>query len=150
MVTSSLAGPPRSHPPPLYYLPAILTPEQEAFINKRKEAVASLVSTEWSAFVKERAAGIEEIAQLRRKAAEESKALKAAREEDASMEVDPPSVPDEKREKEAEKEADKEAEKEAAEVKEKEKEEEKPEEKDADMDVGMNIASGDDDDAVEY
>jgi len=29
----------RSHPPPLYYLPAILTPSQEAFIAKRKAEV---------------------------------------------------------------------------------------------------------------
>ena len=35
----ALAGPPRSHPPPLYYLPAILTPAQEAFIKRRKEEV---------------------------------------------------------------------------------------------------------------
>jgi hypothetical protein len=34
-----LAPPPRSHPPPLYYLPVILTPSQEAFLKKRKEAV---------------------------------------------------------------------------------------------------------------
>ena len=35
----ALTGPPRSHPPPLYYLPAILTPAQEAFIKRRKEEV---------------------------------------------------------------------------------------------------------------
>jgi len=29
----------RSHPPPLYYLPAVLTPSQEAFIAKRKAEV---------------------------------------------------------------------------------------------------------------
>ena len=31
--------PTRSHPPPLYYLPVVLTPSQEAFIAKRKEEV---------------------------------------------------------------------------------------------------------------
>jgi len=31
--------PSRSHPPSLYYLPAILTPSQEAFIAKRKAEV---------------------------------------------------------------------------------------------------------------
>jgi len=32
---------PRSHPPPLYYLPKILTPAQEAFLSKRKQKVTS-------------------------------------------------------------------------------------------------------------
>lgn len=34
-----LAAPPRTHPPPLCYLPAILTPAQSAFIEKRKAEV---------------------------------------------------------------------------------------------------------------
>jgi hypothetical protein len=31
---------PRSHPPPLYYLPAILTATQESFITRRKAEVS--------------------------------------------------------------------------------------------------------------
>lgn len=34
-----LAAPPRTHPPPLVYLPVILTPVQSAFIDKRKTEV---------------------------------------------------------------------------------------------------------------
>lgn len=34
-----LAPVPRSHPPPLYYLPAILTSDQEAFLTRRKAEV---------------------------------------------------------------------------------------------------------------
>lgn len=34
-----LAPVPRSHPPPLYYLPAVLTPAQEAFLAQRKAEV---------------------------------------------------------------------------------------------------------------
>ena len=35
----SAAIPARSHPPPLYYLPAILTASQEAFLQKRQAQV---------------------------------------------------------------------------------------------------------------
>lgn len=38
-----LSPPPRSHPPPLYYLPAILTQEQESFITRRKTEVSPCV-----------------------------------------------------------------------------------------------------------
>ena len=33
---------PRQHPPPLYYLPAILLPSQKAFLEKRKKEVRIL------------------------------------------------------------------------------------------------------------
>jgi hypothetical protein len=36
--------PSRSHPPPLYYLPAVLTPSQDAFIAKRKAEVIYLTA----------------------------------------------------------------------------------------------------------
>ena len=36
---SLLAPPPRSDKMPLYYLPAVLLPEQEAFLNRRKAEV---------------------------------------------------------------------------------------------------------------
>jgi hypothetical protein len=42
--TNPLASPPRSHPPPLYYLPAKLTPAQEAFLAKRKQEVQNFLS----------------------------------------------------------------------------------------------------------
>lgn len=35
-----LSGPARSHPPPIYFLPAILLPSQRAFIDKKKAAVS--------------------------------------------------------------------------------------------------------------
>ena len=38
-----LAPIPRSHPPPLCYLPAILTPAQETFISRRKAEVCIIV-----------------------------------------------------------------------------------------------------------
>ncbi|KAL5512523.1 hypothetical protein ACEPAG_3176 [Sanghuangporus baumii] len=61
--------PPRSHPPPLYYLPTILTPEQEAFLSKRKELAKEAAEKEWEQFKLDRTAGIEEITTIRRKVA---------------------------------------------------------------------------------
>jgi len=66
-----LAPVPRSHPPPLYYLPAILTPDQEAFLTKRKVEVTEAVEKEWQSFVEERSAVIDELSQLRHRVAEE-------------------------------------------------------------------------------
>jgi len=37
-----LSSAPRSHPPPLYYLPFILTPAQEDFLKRRKVDVRPL------------------------------------------------------------------------------------------------------------
>lgn len=59
--------PPRSHPPPLYYLPSILTPEQEAFIARRKAQVKEAAENEWESFKNDRSAGVEEIMNLRQK-----------------------------------------------------------------------------------
>ncbi|KAG6331443.1 hypothetical protein ID866_7649 [Astraeus odoratus] len=75
-----LAPPPRSHPPPLYYRPAILTPAQEAFISRRKMEVAEAAEKEWSTFREERTAGIDEITQLRRRVVEEESRQKKERE----------------------------------------------------------------------
>ncbi|KAF9222308.1 hypothetical protein BS17DRAFT_767938 [Gyrodon lividus] len=75
-----LAQPPRSHPPPLYYLPAILTPAQEAFLARRKVEVIEAADKEWLAFHEERTAGIEEIKQLRQRVAEEDVRRKKERE----------------------------------------------------------------------
>ncbi|KAJ3746660.1 hypothetical protein DFH05DRAFT_1607572 [Lentinula detonsa] len=61
------AKPPRSHPPPLYYLPKKLLPSQEAFLKKRKEQIEAASAAEWSAFVTERDAGVKDIRELREK-----------------------------------------------------------------------------------
>ncbi|KAI0002256.1 hypothetical protein BJV74DRAFT_45190 [Russula compacta] len=70
----------RSHPPPLYYLPVILTPSQEAFIAKRKAEAAEAAEKEWSAFLGERDATIKEIRELRRRVVDEETRKQAERE----------------------------------------------------------------------
>ncbi|KAJ8074423.1 hypothetical protein PM082_015324 [Marasmius tenuissimus] len=83
-----LAAPPRSHPPPLYYLPAILTPSQEAFLAKRKEEVSQAAEKEWESFREERTTGITEIQQLRQRVVdEETRKKQAAGGEDADMDT---------------------------------------------------------------
>ncbi|KAI0333211.1 hypothetical protein GY45DRAFT_1272338 [Cubamyces sp. BRFM 1775] len=69
--TNPLAPPPRTRPPPLYYLPAKLLPSQEAFLRRRKAEVKEAAEQEWEKFKEERAAGIEEINRLRQRVAEE-------------------------------------------------------------------------------
>lgn len=76
----SVLEPLRSHPPPLYYLPAILTPSQEAFIAKRKAEAAEIVEKEWSSFLGERDATINEIRELRQRVVEEEARKQAERE----------------------------------------------------------------------
>jgi len=92
-----LSGPPRSHPPPLYYLPAILTSEQKEFLERRKAEVAQAAQDEWEAFKKDREAGIEEVNKLRQAAAdaEAQKAAQANGDADAAMDDDsaPPPEP---------------------------------------------------------
>ncbi|KAI0915359.1 hypothetical protein AcV5_003852 [Taiwanofungus camphoratus] len=72
----ALKGPPRSHPPSLYYLPARLTPAQEAFLARRNAEVKAAVEQEWNSFAAERADGIAEIARLRVHVAEEEARLR--------------------------------------------------------------------------
>jgi len=72
--------PSRTHPLPLLYLPAKLTPEQDAFLSKRKALVKDLAEKEWESFKEERTAGIDEIASLRRKVAEEDERKKSDKE----------------------------------------------------------------------
>ncbi|KIK05801.1 hypothetical protein K443DRAFT_674861 [Laccaria amethystina LaAM-08-1] len=87
-----LAPVPRTHPPPLYYLPAILLPSQEAFIAQRKAEVREAAEKEWDLFREERTTGIDEIAQLRQRVAEEEarrKTERAADKEDAVMDAEP-------------------------------------------------------------
>ncbi|KAL6304958.1 hypothetical protein BKA93DRAFT_731935 [Sparassis latifolia] len=77
--TNPLAPMPRTHPPPLYYLPAILTPAQETFIQRRQAEVKEATEKEWVAFREERTAGVEEITQLRQRVAEEDARKKLER-----------------------------------------------------------------------
>ncbi|EIM80698.1 uncharacterized protein STEHIDRAFT_162476 [Stereum hirsutum FP-91666 SS1] len=74
-----LSGPPRSHPPPIYYLPAVLTPAQEAFLVKRKAEVKEAAEQEWATFRLERSAGIEEIQTLRQRVQEEQLRVRVER-----------------------------------------------------------------------
>lgn len=77
--TNSLSAPSRSHPPPLYFLPAILTPAQQVFLDKRRAEVNEAAEKEWQEFRQEREAGIQEIAQLRQKVADEETRQKQER-----------------------------------------------------------------------
>lgn len=95
-----LASVPRSHPPPLYYLPAVLTPSQAAFLARRKEEVAEAAEKEWNQFKQEREEGIAEIRALRQKVSDEESRQKTEREAAAaadsnSMDTDapPPDTP---------------------------------------------------------
>jgi hypothetical protein len=71
--------PTRSHPPPLYFLPAVLTPAQEAFIAKRKTEAAETAKKEWGTFLSERDAAITEIKELRQRVVEEEARKQAER-----------------------------------------------------------------------
>lgn len=75
-----LTPPPRSHPPPLYYRPVLLTPAQEAFLSKRKAEVLEATEKEWLSFREERTAGIDDIKQLRQHVAEEETRQRKERE----------------------------------------------------------------------
>ncbi|KAF8496283.1 hypothetical protein F5888DRAFT_1804429 [Russula emetica] len=72
--------PSRSHPPPLYYLPAVLTPSQEAFIAKRKAEAAETAEKEWSAFLDERDTAINEVRELQWRVSEEEARKQVERE----------------------------------------------------------------------
>ncbi|KAJ3565744.1 hypothetical protein NP233_g7441 [Leucocoprinus birnbaumii] len=92
-----LSLPPRSHPPPLYYLPAKLTPAQEAFLTRRKQEVKDAVDKEWETFKQERTTGIEEINRLRQQAVDEETKAKSERTAmETEVDAQPPSAVDEK------------------------------------------------------
>ncbi|KDQ56462.1 hypothetical protein JAAARDRAFT_70737 [Jaapia argillacea MUCL 33604] len=86
--TDILANPPRSHPPPIFYLPAVLTPAQESFINRRRAEVKEAAEKEWLDFREERQAGIEEIKQLRQHVAEFESQHKAVKEKEPETPID--------------------------------------------------------------
>ncbi|KAF9479383.1 hypothetical protein BDN70DRAFT_993514 [Pholiota conissans] len=87
-----LAPIPRSHPPPLYYLPAVLTADQEAFLNRRKAEVAQAAEKEWEIFRGERTVSIEEITQLRQRVADEEaqRRQREAERDEKEMDTDRP------------------------------------------------------------
>lgn len=151
-----LANPPRSHPPPLYYLPAILTPAQEAFLAKRKQEVTEAAEREWELFREERTTGIAEIDQFRQRVAEEEEARKKGVDatEDAEMGTDqaPPPESLNNRGESSDKPPQPEPESESMDVDDQPKNEEAP--KDKEESVPPPVASAqmqaDDDDAVEY
>ncbi|KAF5374695.1 hypothetical protein D9615_008927 [Tricholomella constricta] len=99
--SNPLTLPPRSHPPPLHYLPAILTPAQEAFLARRKVEVAEAAEKEWDLFREERESGIAEINQLRQRVADEEARRKTEKsKEPDEMDTDhapapPPTAPEE-------------------------------------------------------
>ncbi|KAH9175027.1 hypothetical protein EDB89DRAFT_2113438 [Lactarius sanguifluus] len=72
--------PTRSHPPPLYYLPVVLTSSQEVFIAKRKVEATEASKKEWSTFLSERDAAINEIKEIRQRVVEEEARKHAERE----------------------------------------------------------------------
>lgn len=86
-----LALPPRTHPPPLYYLPAVLLPSQAKFLEQRVTEVFRICSLfkrvmnirvkqtkdaaekEWESWEMQRKEGYDEVKQLRVKVEEEEK-----------------------------------------------------------------------------
>ncbi|TFK50780.1 hypothetical protein OE88DRAFT_1659846 [Heliocybe sulcata] len=87
--TEPLANPARSHPPPIYYLPTILTPAQEAFLDRRKTQVKEAAEQEWAAYKEERQKGVDEIAELRRRVAEQEARQRAQKEVEKDVEMEP-------------------------------------------------------------
>jgi len=62
--------PSHSRPAALFYLPAKLLPNQEAFLVKRRVQAKEEAEQEWVRFRSERTAGLEEITELRKKVAD--------------------------------------------------------------------------------
>ncbi|KAF7428993.1 hypothetical protein PC9H_008231 [Pleurotus ostreatus] len=86
--SNPLAPPPRTHPPPLYYLPAILTPEQEAFLARRRSEVSAAAEKEWQEWKTQREEGVEELKQMRQRVAKEIDRTKDKDEEMAAVDDD--------------------------------------------------------------
>ncbi|KAG8894139.1 hypothetical protein FRB99_001487 [Tulasnella sp. 403] len=65
------AHPPRTRQPPaLYFLPAVLTPAQQKFLDAQKDKFSESVNEEAKEWTMEKKKGLEEVAELRRKANE--------------------------------------------------------------------------------
>ncbi|KAJ8594252.1 hypothetical protein M405DRAFT_809448 [Rhizopogon salebrosus TDB-379] len=150
--TSPLALPKRSHPPPLFYLPAILTPAQEAFLEKRKIKVKEAAESEWFTFREERTAGIDEIKQLRERVAEEDARRKKEKKEEVEVVEKPQVTKDEEMPSEESKPSESKAEESDSRAEEKTEERESKAE-DMEVDAGTKeeaVMRADDEDAVEY
>ncbi|KAJ7281816.1 hypothetical protein C8J57DRAFT_1433589 [Mycena rebaudengoi] len=83
-----LATVPCGHPPPIYYLPAVLTPAQASYIKRRKAQVTEAVDAEYGAFQAERAAGVTEVLELRKTVAEEEERKRVERAEAERLKED--------------------------------------------------------------
>ena len=57
----------RGHPPPVYYLPKVLLPEQEEVLERRRAKAKAVAEDEWEAFRAQKEVGIREIKELRKK-----------------------------------------------------------------------------------
>jgi len=143
--TNPLAPPSRSHPPPLYYLPIVLTPAQETFLARQKAEVTEAAEKEWAAFREERTAGIEEIKQLRQRVAEEDARRKKEREQAPKEEAEDKEMVEESQESKREPATQPDADMEVD-------EEIRPELESADSERKDNSGGmrADDEDAVEY
>lgn len=79
--TAPAPHPPKvSHPPPLYYLPAVLTPSQSSFLERRKKQIASRIDEERSEWEEQRKKGLDGVREMKQRAAEAALELKAQKE----------------------------------------------------------------------
>ncbi|KAG8729162.1 hypothetical protein FRC12_021219 [Ceratobasidium sp. 428] len=79
----------RTDGPPVYFLPAVLLPNQKAFLEKRQLETKRLLAAEEEAWKAERAKGLEEVQTLRQGAQEAQQAARKA--EDDASKTDAPS-----------------------------------------------------------
>lgn len=63
--TNITLTPKTSHPPPLYYLPKVLTSSQEAYLTKRRELAERRIAEEKAEWDSERRKGLEEVRNLK-------------------------------------------------------------------------------------
>ncbi|KAG9092445.1 hypothetical protein FRC06_011916 [Ceratobasidium sp. 370] len=81
----------RTDGPPVYFLPAVLLPNQKAFLEKRQMETKRLLAAEEEAWKAERAKGLEEIQALRQSAQEAQQAARKAEDDVSKTEVLSPS-----------------------------------------------------------
>ncbi|KAG9097990.1 hypothetical protein FS749_004951 [Ceratobasidium sp. UAMH 11750] len=81
----------RTDGPPVYFLPAVLLPNQKAFLEKRQMETKRLLAAEEEAWKVERAKGLEEIQTLRQSAQEAQQAARKAEDDVSKTEVLSPS-----------------------------------------------------------
>ncbi|KAH7104387.1 hypothetical protein BKA62DRAFT_694539 [Auriculariales sp. MPI-PUGE-AT-0066] len=84
---SILDAPPRGHPPPLFFLPAVLLDSQRKFIERRKKEVETVLKFEWSEFREQRDSLKADIASLRAEAEASQQQLTAERAEATSTDA---------------------------------------------------------------